>query len=883
MKKLIKVILILSSLLAFVISGADAAFFDDAERSKYADDIRLLCNLGIVNGDENGNFNPDNSVNRVEFLTIVLRTLYDDTSSYLSAGNQYAFDDVSPEHWAYNEVCFMRMMGLTEGIGDNKFGPDATISLKDAVKIIITAAGYGEVAEQRGGYPDGYLQIAYSIGLMDKANAKNGEAMTRAEVAHFIAGALDVKENTDERTTLLERRRYTQLEGVVEAVFDLQMGKSLEEGQIQLGGEVYETDVKIFPCSQIELVGRRVVVYYSPSDEKIIHIALKGKQNGLVIESRKIVGTPTVSEYKYKDENGKTRTAKISNGVVIKNGELLPSGLINSSVLKPPSGEVNLLDTDGNSVYDIIYVRSYELCTVSANREDIIYGRLGNQIDLKDVDVVHVYDGDVEVSISDIKPDDVISVMKSPSGEKVWIYISRETAEGKIQTIGKDRDTIIYEIDGEDRYLTNEYKNKMNSSYGVSMNLGDYRKIYLDIYGEIAFAEAVEAEEEYPNYAYLMQVDTSSGSFTRAAVVKLLTMNNKIEYFEIPNNEKIRFGRLTGGSYKVSKEDGDEVATQLRSYVKKLITYEYDDDFTLTKVCVPGVKNDRENLSEDVPGNHSATYQNKVIDNKYYVDADTACFGIPFSGNYKEYIQAGQYNDILVSGKNNVCLYDVEPDGRVGAVICSSTVTERYTESKGEYEVILDYVNSPILFVNEVISMRDEDDNFETYAVGYQLGQEVKVPIGNKVNVNSESLDIIKPGVAIQYETNSLELSRAATSEESKRIIIVKKVFDFTENNPYKTTYAYNDNYYNRVAGVSATSLSGLVCTYDRIKDVSSAAIILEKSGFSIQKNNGITVMSYNRSTGEFELAAIEDLQIGMEIFTRRRNSNAIEIVYMKD
>ncbi len=41
--------------------------------------------------------------------------------------------------------------------------------------------------------------------------------------------------------------------------------------------------------------------------------------------------------------------------------------------------------------------------------------------------------------------------------------------------------------------------------------------------------------------------------------------------------------------------------------------------------------------------------------------------------------------------------------------------------------------------------------------------------------------------------------------------------------------------------------------------------------------------MSYNRSTGEFELAAIEDLQIGMEIFTRCRYSNAIEIVYMKD
>ena len=74
-----------------------------------------------------------------------------------------------------------------------------------------------------------------------------------------------------------------------------------------------------------------------------------------------------------------------------------------------------------------------------------------------------------------------------------------------------------------------------------------------------------------------------------------------------------------------------------------------------------------------------------------------------------------------------------------------------------------------------------------------------------------------------------------------------------------------------------------MVCTYDVIKEVSSGAIVLDKSGFAIQKNNGIAVMSYNRSTGEFEIASIEDMQVGMEIFTRRRYSNAIEIVYMKD
>lgn len=883
MKKIINLLILIILIFSFIVPSSYASFFDDAQEHKYAADIRLLCNLGIINGDEEGNFNPDNPINRIEFLTIMLRTLYNDQNLYLSATDEYAFDDVPNTHWAYHESCFMRMMGLTEGVGNNKFDPNATISLRDAVKIIISALGYKDAAESRGGYPEGYLQVAYSIGLMDRAVALNGEAMTRAEVARLIAGALDVEENTDDRSTLLEKRGFIQLDGIVESVFELQLGQNLDENQIQIGGKVYKTNIKLFPCPSIELVGRHVSAYYSPKEEEIVHLNIKGSQNIITIKSRDIVGTPTLTEYKYKDTNGKTRSAKISNAVVIYNGELISSGSINSTVLKPASGEVSLIDTDSNNSYDMIYVKGYELVTVSANREGMIYGRLGNQVDLRDCEYVYIYYGNTEVSLNDIKADDVLSVMKSPSGEKAWVHISRETAEGMIESYRKDGEDIVYDIEGEERYLSSAYMSKMDSSYGVSMNLGEYRKIYLDIYGEVAFAEAIEADKEYPNYAYLMEVDTDSRSgLTGTVAVRLLTSENKFQYFAIPTREKIRFGRLDGGSYKISKEDGETIGNQLKSYIGQLVTYEWDGEETLTKICLPGKSGDRENLSADYYSTE-AEYSGRVIADSRYVDVNTVCFGIPFSGKYEEYLQVGKYNDILSSGKNNVILYDVEPDGRVGALIRKDTIIDRLTESKGEYEVILDPVNSPIIFVNKIVSMADEEDEWDRYAVGYCAGVEVKVRIGNNPNKNSESLDVFKPGNAVQYVLNDLERSRAETSENTERVVVAKKVFDFTQDNMYKTTYAYNDTYYNLVSGVSTSSLKGMVCTYDVIKEVSSGAIVLDKSGFAIQKNNGIAVMSYNRSTGEFEIASIEDLQVGMEIFTRRRYSNAIEIVYMKD
>ena len=156
--------------------------------------------------------------------------------------------------------------------------------------------------------------------------------------------------------TILEKRKYAVIDGTVDAVYELQMGKVLTPGQIQIGGKVYNADITLLPCQEIELVGRRVIAYYSADADAIIHIEKKGEQDVLTIKSRDIAGTPTISQYQYIDANSKTKTERIENGVVIYNGELLGTGSVTASKLKPNSGEVTLMDTDGNNVYDMIYV-----------------------------------------------------------------------------------------------------------------------------------------------------------------------------------------------------------------------------------------------------------------------------------------------------------------------------------------------------------------------------------------------------------------------------------------------------------------------------------------------------------------------------------------------
>lgn len=71
------------------------------------------------------------------------------------------------------------------------FKPDESITVLDAVKIIVTALGYKPKAE-RGGYPDGYINVAEEIGLINKNDFEFKTYATREEVAYLIFRCLDI-------------------------------------------------------------------------------------------------------------------------------------------------------------------------------------------------------------------------------------------------------------------------------------------------------------------------------------------------------------------------------------------------------------------------------------------------------------------------------------------------------------------------------------------------------------------------------------------------------------------------------------------------------------------------------------------------------------------
>lgn len=176
--------------------------FPDVQNHWAEGHIGDLYSKGIVNGDENGNFNPDNSIKRSEFIAIAVRSAALKMSEY-----EGSFTDVAENAW-YADVI---QTALDNGIissADN-FRPDDLITREEMAKIICGIARLSELydedvvlsdtytdAEHISPWAKMYVKYISSSGLMkgrEDGTFAPKDGATRAEAAAVISRMLSMQ------------------------------------------------------------------------------------------------------------------------------------------------------------------------------------------------------------------------------------------------------------------------------------------------------------------------------------------------------------------------------------------------------------------------------------------------------------------------------------------------------------------------------------------------------------------------------------------------------------------------------------------------------------------------------------------------------------------
>lgn len=195
LKKVISAVAALAVSASSIVAFAAAGYPDVPETASYAQAVKELSALKVINGYEDGTFLPDKNVTRAEITKMIVTALGSASLSAANAatGKDTQFEDVKGTHWASGFVTVGTSAGtqFINGYSATEFGPEDNVTFAQAVKMLVAALGYTTYAENNGGWPNGYLTYGYNLDITKGVTGvSNDTQLTRAQVAQMIDNAV---------------------------------------------------------------------------------------------------------------------------------------------------------------------------------------------------------------------------------------------------------------------------------------------------------------------------------------------------------------------------------------------------------------------------------------------------------------------------------------------------------------------------------------------------------------------------------------------------------------------------------------------------------------------------------------------------------------------
>ena len=748
----------------------------DIVGTEYEQAVNVLTGLGIVNGYVNGTFQdgyvenafePDKAVTRAEFVRMMVAALGMSDAAQLGSGT--GFSDVPADHYAAGDIGYAVGIGLIDGVSQAEFQPDAPILYEQAVKILVSALGYRVYAEDKGGYPTGYLFVAAERGISRHVQARVGAVVSRGMAAELIYQALDVDYmqvvgvgdgavyEVREGETILTHLHHLELrQGVVRGTAEtLLTGESyLKEDQVLIDDTVYQagnTDAASYLGYMVE--------FYTPTD------LVAGEVPALMyfkpLENKNTVYRLEADEIAAGERPDKKEKLKLSQFTdVIYNGAVL-SGYKKED-LTPETGFVTLIDNDTDGVMDVVLIDAYD--TYVATMVKNMYNRIYDSYSSRYVEL-DALSGEYEVSIEkdgeaisyeDINEMDIVMVAdsKNTTGKKLRrAVVLTQKLNGTVSEISGDEVVI-----GEKEYQISQSYLEASSRTGSGaepLESGLSGSFGLDINGKIA--SFLQDGTAVSNYGYLVAAG-KRGVMSDVADFKIFTYDGQL--LMVSSAEKMTYNekeRNADGERYNGRLVLEEPAFQKDgAFAPQLIKYALNSDGELKEVetAVNGYDENRFSLDEDYRGAAQRIDTTYVLSGKYYIPESVLIFNIGLDENGKvddSQLQILKRSNISSnSTKYKPAVYDVDKYGAIKVMV----MEER---DAGDNFYWLDYSLRVLTLVESKQQVLDGED-VRYKLTGYFNGNQVSY-VAQDDSVN-ELVEQVQPGDLVQISENNGRIAR---------------------------------------------------------------------------------------------------------------------------
>jgi len=875
LKKIITCLLLFALMLSSV--NINAAKFADIADESLSVEIKFFTDTGIMNGYPDGTFRPESNITRAEFAALLARVM-----KFSSGSVPSGFADVPESHFASGAVSYVSSMGYMKGTSATTFEPEENIKVVDVMTTLIRLTGYEAMAEDKGGYPYGYISVAYSIDLCDNLEVLNTDSpATRNECAVLLYNALFV--NTLEPVygtsdyqisdnclydMYFSSDENNHLYGIVEAtemtsIYDYE---GCDENRVVIGGKLYDSsDVDISA-----LLGYGVEIHLtrgkSSSVPKIIS-AVSYNTEITEIKSKDINEISDDYLTYFENENAKKDyTLKFDEDMrIIYNGKYLEPPYKMTNII-PSKGDIRVIDNDSDGRMEVMFVDEYssfivERVNVNSSsillKNDKFNGQSAIHLDPsgRELEYILVDENGDAIELGEINEWNVVSVKSDKKQTAMTLIVSNKTVSGTSFEIDHSDDSVI--IDGV--------------KYDVTFDINDFEADKENIYLVDAFGNIVGInEDEISEKSYSVVSDVNKSKSLDGKIMLKLVFGGKIKEttedkkgspitYEVANSDVQVFTLADKVKYNGSSVPAEDVyaglafgspityGTNVNGEINRIDTL-YSDGKTSDKAFNPDVRAfggefclDENSIVIICPSNETNN------DDDYYLPVE------------------------LASGINYTVLgYDVDEENDVAKL---AVITTELSEADGYIKR-----NAQLAVVTKAKQVIDEAGDTVLEISGWCDGEEFSHKVND--NVDSSLTDRLSRGALIYFTLNSKNIINNIEYVDNVNTMDVP----FHKGN----SYGANERIFGTLYTLKKERLNSILNNRVNEFGISLNGHKVDNV-FSIAIGDMPVIYSYDSRLGEVEVIDVYDLMPyeeymsnASEIFIAKRNFEYTGIVVIK-
>lgn len=562
LKRVLSMALASVMVLGLTVVGASAADFNDQAEIKNTTAAAVMNAIGVLEGNEKGDFMPDQVLTREQAAKIITYMLMGPENAEKLGVSGTKFSDVAADRWSAPYVAYCANMGILAGDGTGKFNPEGELTGHAFAKMLLVALGYDANIQN-------YVGNSWSINVAtDAVNAGiyvNGTTMsnpmTRDEAAQMAFQTLTADMvQYDNKGSVIELPGGGQIVSNASSAKKVPASKkdgsdseyvgykSRKNDEYKQFCEQYFTDLKKdVDSSVVDGLGRQAATWTYDGDK--ITTVTNSADKTVVVDDSYASYTKAVQELLDKSD-AKVGSVKVNGadaeaddtpslGEVLYLYETSTKGTYKVRAARYEFAVVDKIDTDVSSTEEKDGVKALITLDKNDNAKD----------EIRDTDFAGFA----------YEKGDTIAVALNGKGDEVLDSYAVESVEGTVTARDTKANTV--RLDGTKYELTAGLK-------ASDIALNESCTLYLDANGYAIYAEGKDAVASLDNVYYIAGIRPDGNGYGGTYYAQTVALDGTIQEVKLAEVDGDTTPATTpdfkGGMYTLKKDGSSYKATSLK-------------------------------------------------------------------------------------------------------------------------------------------------------------------------------------------------------------------------------------------------------------------------------------------------------------------------------